>query len=186
MHEYKPNERIVDRAVEIWKRLLASPKYDNLGGTSSPEERRTMAMASALAQAIPSNATPERLVKFGAELKKRLMSPKEQTGGIRRASYYEQSMSVDYGPCSVLNAAAEASDLKMEWPWKTNMWLYGDRLSVSAGYGAESVYHYPLSGDRWLVARLSGSDMEKVIALASGKEAAFDIETPQDVKPDGS
>ncbi len=167
MREYKPNPRIVARAAEIWVRLLRSPQYDN--GETNPERN---AMAQMLVRGIPSNATDEVLEKFRMALIEKLTTPKE-------SGYIENSLRVDYGPDGTLADAANKAGLKMEWPWKTGMWLDTDHLSVEAGYSAESVYHYPLTDDRWLVTRLTGSEISKVIDYVNGGKPEFLIESPQ-------
>lgn len=163
---YKPEEKIVDRAVELWKRMLKNPKFDN--GDSSP----TGFFAGAMAKMIPNNATDEVLQAFGEHLKNALMNIDPEY----KSEYYHSYLSVDYGPDKVLHTAAEKAGLKMEFPWKTTMHLWTDHVSVSAGYGAESIYHYPLSDGRWLMTTLSGSDISKIIAYCEGQELAFEIE----------
>jgi hypothetical protein len=42
------------------------------------------------------------------------------------------------------------------------MWIGEDYISVSAGYAAASVYHYPLDNGKWLVTCLSGPEIAKI------------------------
>lgn len=169
--EYQPNERIVDRAVALWMAMLANPKYDNLGSESreSPESQSANKMASVLAGMVPKNNTSEVLQRFGEELRKILLAPLEweSTWGAETKKYTTlfSRMSVDYHPDVPLATAAERAGLKMEFPWKTSMSLAEDHLSLCYGYGAPYLYHYPLSGDRWLVTTLCGDDITKVIEL---------------------
>lgn len=167
--DYAPTERTADRAVELWKRMLHSPKYDNVGDTGSPKERATQRMASMLAATIPSNATEDVLDAFGVELKRLLLDDSLSV-------YSRSSLGVDYGPDKLLSDAAAVAGLKMEFPWKTNMSICCAYVSVSSGYGAECVYHYPLDDGRWLVTTLNGSDISKVIEYAIGGAPTFDIE----------
>jgi hypothetical protein len=169
MYDYTPNERIVDRAISIWIEMLKTPKYDNLGTNSreSAESIFSNRMASALAASIPKNNTDEVLTKFGQELKPFLMG----TGDLSGTEYSHMSnrpmayLSVDYHPDAILALAAQRAGLKMKFPWKTSMYVGEDYISVRNGYGASGMYHYPLSGDRWLVTALSGEDIKKIIAL---------------------
>ena len=85
-------------------------------------------------------------------------------------------LSVDYHPDKTLSTAAKAAGLQMEFPWKTTMWLSAGSLSLSAGYGAGSVYHYPLNDGRWLVTRLYGEDIGKVVDYVQGGKPEFTIE----------
>lgn len=174
MRDYKPNPRIIDRAVQWWIQALSAPKYDNLGDDSreSFKSQVTNRFAGALAAKLPKNNTPDVLEKFGQALRAVLMTPKEN-------GYTPNYLSVDYGPDEHLSEAATAAGLKMQFPWKTHMFLADDYFSVSCGYAAPDDYHYPLSEDRWLVVKLSGKDIPKIIALV---EAGI-IDT--DLKPTG-
>ena len=172
MYTYTPNERIVDRAVAIWVELLTKPKYDNLGKDSrEPIESRVQnTMASMLASKLKKNNTPDVLLKFAKELKPFLMEPTEYTTtNYKQETFTDKRLfnylSVDYHPDIPLRMAAERAGLEMEFPWKTSMFLDNEYVSVANGYGAERLYHYPLSNDRWLVTALTGDDISKVIAL---------------------
>lgn len=167
---YKPNPRIVDRAVALWIEMLRAPKYDNLG-PNSPEGFGVVlsnTMASVLAHAAPKNNTPEVLVRFGEELKKILLHGLTITSLGQPYHHTPTYLSVDYEPDTYLATAAKRAGLEMGFPWKTSMTLDGKSLSVTNGYGAPQEYHYPLSGDRWLVTRLCGEDVSKIIALIEG------------------
>lgn len=163
--EYAPNERIVDRACFLWVSMLRNPKYDN--GDSSFAGFVTQALASSL-----SKGEPDAIDRFGVELKKILMAPceweaksfKEGEPPTKYTSLFNY-LSVDYGPDIPLRMAADRAGLKMEFPWKTNMHLHEDCLSLGYGYGAAYIYHYPLTSDRWLETTLCGDDIKKVIAL---------------------
>lgn len=166
MKQYVPNPLIVDRAVAIWRKLVENPKHDNMGDTGTPQERFTMAMGSSLAKLIPNTASqPGVLDKFCEALRAALL--KEEKVSYGSGSRYEQSMHVDYGPDQTLANAAEAAGLKLEWPWKTNMWLAEDSLSLRYGYAAPQVFHYPIDDGRWVVTRLSGEDIKLVLPHAA-------------------
>lgn len=164
---YKPNPRIVDRAVALWIEMLRAPKYDNLG-PNSPEGFGVVlsnTMASVLAHAAPKNNTPEVLARFGAELKDILLHGLTITILDQAFHHIPTRLRFDCDPETGLATAAKRAGLKMEFPWKTSMALEENFLSVVNGYGAPQEYHYPLSGDRWLVTRLCGEDIPKIIAL---------------------
>lgn len=139
-----PPIAIIDRAVEVWKGLLADPKYDNMGDTGSEEERRPNLLAGRFAASIPSNATPERLTKFGDALKALLCAPDG-------SGHYTTSMHVDYHPDRVLAQAAESAGLEMQFPWKTFVRMTGEYVESSNGYGAKHSFHYPTPGGGWRV-----------------------------------
>lgn len=174
-NEYKPNEKIVDRAVELWKRALGAPVYRNTA-PGSPGNTPANDMASLMVAVLPKNNTPEILGAFGSALKKLLMEKQPYRHNPESADYI-RSLGVDYDPDEILDRAAKEAGLKMKFPWKTNMYIYGDRLMFSTGYAGARMHHYPLPDGRWLVADLSGDDMDKIIALAaSGVETGLTIE----------
>lgn len=165
-NKYVPNPIIVDRAVSLWIDALRKPKFDN--GDPSPSGL----LASGLAKMIPSNATEELLTAFGRQLRIKMMDGydwKWTDGTIHRHDPVNY-LSVDYRPDPSLAQAAEEVGLKTEFPWKTNMSLSENYVAFAIGYGAEPEYHYPLAGGQWLVTKLHGADMAKIIALVeSGK-----------------
>lgn len=186
-YDYTPNPRIVARAAYLWIQMLSSPKYDNLG-ERSPEPLDSQVknmMASRLTEMLPKNNTPEVHERFGAELQKILMGPFEWKSNWNNVEETHtsilRSLHVDYHPDVALAEAAKRAGLTMEFPWKTDMWLDETFLSVSYGYGAPRVYHYPLSRDRWLVARLSGEDVAKIISLIEGDVLTVDLEKTLEV-----
>ncbi len=148
--------------------MLRNPKYDN--GDNSFAGMVTQTLAHMVREAKPTSM--DAIDRFGVELKKILMAPLEW-----EAKSYRQGepttkyttlfdyMSVDYGPDIPLSEAAKRAGLEMEFPWKTSMRLCENYISLSYGYGAPYVYHYPLSDDRWLVTTLSGNDIGKIISL---------------------
>jgi hypothetical protein len=163
----RPSDLLVKRAVELWKRMLRSPKFDS--GDNGP----TGGMASMLASMIPTNTTEELLDAFGEELAKKILAPSEHN----RDYYPNTGLHVDYGPDKNLSDAAEAAGLKVQFPWKTNMWIGEDYISVRYGYSAEVVYHYPLNDGKWLVTYLSGSEIEKIKKfVADGTLPEFTVE----------
>ncbi len=130
------NSKAIEIAVELWKSLLANPKYDNMGDTGSPEERRRMGTASTLASMIPKNNTRDRLEAFGEALTRILRdNPKSCQCGDTII------LSVDYNPNRTLAQAATEAGLKMEWPWKTVMWIKDDSVKLRSGYAAEAVVY---------------------------------------------
>ena len=172
MRNYKPNPRIVNRAVELWVEMLAAPNYDN-GDNSFAG-----AVTQMLVSKIKANNTPEVLVKFADELRailsgphKWLSYPTHYAGQPKPTAppvEYEtlfNSLHVDYAPDIPLADAAKRAGLEMEFPWKTNMYLNEDYLSLTRGYGGALEYHYPLTDNRWLVTHLYGEDIGKIIAL---------------------
>ena len=181
MYRYTPNEVIVDRAVELWKRVLSSPTFDNGGGNI--ESLFAGALASKLAES--SKATPEKLEEFGKHLKYFLMNElsfEEIEGKPEKENshkFIHNSLSVDYNPDSLLASAATRAGLSLNiFPWKTSMHLYDTYLGFGVGYCAPWEYHYPLTGGRWLITKLTGEDIGKVIEYAEGGTPLFEIESP--------
>jgi len=147
--DYKPNPLIISRAVELWVEMLSAPK----------------------------NNTSAVLLQFGYHLRKILMNPfapcdRDKDDGCRD---YPRELRVNYHPCMALLRAAERSGLKMKSPCKTNMWIRGDGLEVSAEYGAPCTFHYPLRDGRWLVTSLCGDDIDKVFRLVEDGVLTTDL-----------
>lgn len=93
MRERAP-DRIIYRAIDIWKALLANPEYDN--GASDPQNL----LAQSLAESVPSNVTEERLDAFGEALYDHLTT-KDEHGA------YPTRLCVDYHPNKHLGEPAE-------------------------------------------------------------------------------
>jgi hypothetical protein len=164
---YTPNPIIIDRAVELWKRALGAPKYQN----ERPGEE-TLPLASMLASMTPKNNTPDVLEAFGAALKASLLVEDPENGW-----YGKTYLRVDYDPDRTLAAAANTAGLEMTFPWKTTMHIDEDKVSFSIGYGAPDQHHYPLPDGRWLVTTLRGDEMPKIIErVAAGVDLGLTIE----------
>jgi hypothetical protein len=154
--DYKPNERIVDRAVAWWMKALRKPKFD-IGARGSVAAVITEGMFGML----PNNSTDEVLAQFGVELKALLMEgiEKQYTSG-ERFRKFPKSLDVDYGPDEILAQAAEKAGLKTPFPTKTNMFVGQNYMQISAGYGADYLYHYPAKDGLWVVTTLRGSELD--------------------------
>lgn len=173
MRDHPLNPILVDRAVELWKRALAAPIYNNL----APGERHIPSEVTnfLLDQRVKDN-TPEKLAAFGEALKSRLNTP--TVSRDETFTYYENYMGVDYHPCLMLKGAAEDVGLKMDFPIKTGMTIEDDCVSFHMGYATPNMMHYPLAGGRWLVTDLRGrDDMKKIIAaIEAGNDLGLTIE----------
>jgi len=162
-------EIIIDRAVELWKRVLEDPEYQVVEKDASAEDQIYQAKCSGLANMVPNNATPELLEAFGKELKQRLLKGDE-------AGYKTTSLDVDYHPDKTLADSAQAAGLKLEFPYKTHMHLYFDCVSFTCGYRSEQICHYPMKDGKWLTTTLRGSDIAKVIEYVEGGKPVFEVE----------
>lgn len=158
--------KLANKAADIWKSLLKSPVYDN------GDKSENGILATALAMQLPSNTTDELLDKFKEALVKKL-SEKWDEGGMH---FW---MDVDYGPCGILDEAAEEAGLNVQFPWKTSVSIHleSKAVSVSAGYGAEDIIHYDLENGKWLVTTLHGSEVEKIKDhVVNGTPLEFKVE----------
>jgi len=151
--EYEPNEKICKRMSQVWRKMLEAPKYDN------GDETDNGGIAAMLGSMQAKNNTPEVLVKFEEELFNLLMT-KSLKYTADDEGRYPDYLDVDYHPCQTLTDAADKAGLKMEFPWKTTSRISADYISVSAGYGARSTYHYPLEDGSWLLTTLCGDDRD--------------------------
>jgi len=150
--EMVPSEHTAARAALLWRKMLASPVFDN-GDNSFAG-----VMSQGLAAMIPTNTNDTLLEQFEAKLREVIVTPDAERKDYYPASY----LSVDYGPCEPLENAAKAVGLNVQFPWKTNMNVYRDYLTLRAGYSSETQYHYRLDNGKWLVTTLNGSEVEKI------------------------
>lgn len=160
----KPSEAIIDRAIELWARMLVDPKYDN--GDKSLNGALGMGLMHTNSD---NNSSDEVLEKFKGSLKTILEKPTER-------GYFDTWLNVDYQPCEPLAQAAEEAGLTTRFPVKTSMQLNDYYVSVSYGYGAEDVNHYPLPDGKWLVTTLAGSEISKIIDFIGGDPLEFTVE----------
>jgi hypothetical protein len=169
---YTPNEIIIDRAVEIWKRAVRNPTYDMFAKNDVTSDRTTEVMCASLATMGNKNNKDENVLqKFGEELKKILMTKNENFDS------YPRRLDVDYHPCNELQRAAINSGLKVNFPIKTNMSIGEDSLSFTMGYAAPYVKHYPMPNGKWLLTDLSGEDVQHVIKhITDGTPLVLTIE----------
>tara|TARA_R110002096_G_scaffold66682_2_gene162194 strand:- start:22071 stop:22490 length:420 start_codon:yes stop_codon:yes gene_type:complete len=133
-------------------------------------------MASMIATSMVVAPEEDKLEKFGELLVDAIMTPSEDSPDY----YPNTTLGSDYGPDRVLSDAAEAAGLKCQFPWKTTMWVYGDSVSVSYGYGTEAERHYLLENGNWLITTLCGSDIDKIKKFAVDSTLPeFNIETKE-------
>lgn len=162
---YNPTEVTAKRGAKLWRKALENPVFDN----GDPSE--TGFMGAMMTRMIKVNTTPELLDKFEVELAKRIMTPEG------RGYYRSAQLSCDYGPCPALDESAVAVGLDCQFPWKTHMHIYGDRISFSQGYGAPYEQHYLLEDGRWLVTSCDGPDIDKIKRyLVHGEPLEFKVQ----------
>lgn len=169
MTDRPASEHIIQRVCELWVRQLRNIKYDN--GDRSAYGALTQAIASQLRPTL----SDDDLERFRIELAKLLRDGVETQYG----RHYTRYLGVDYDPDRILHAAAVNANLNIRgkaWPWKTTISFYGDYIGVSAGYAAPEVNHYPLIDGRWLICRLCGDDIDKIINQAERGEGGWTVE----------
>lgn len=190
------SDEIIDRVALIWARALKRPKFDN--GDDTARGALAEAMASSLAEkAIASAPDYElRVEAFRMALAAGMKHDRDHAGEPHPSPRYEghvidlrATTGSDYGPDATLCAAAEIANLDTSvFPWKSTVDFYsGDSISVSFGYGAEDVNHYPLSGGRWLMTtlRLTGRDKAEIIdAVENGRLDDLNVEWPGGIDRD--
>ena len=170
MSELTVSERIAKYAATQWREMMTRGKvFDQLGDHRpdySPQERYNEVFGSVLVDRINDKVvTPEKLDALVEALAKKIV----EGDGHGPLTY----MTVDYGPDRHLDEVGKSVGLEgMQWPIKSTVSINFENQSVEAtsisvrnGYAAEPVYHYPLKDGRWLICRLSGSDVQKVIDL---------------------
>lgn len=125
----------------------------------APTERTARYAAELWKNMLRSAETEEAaLSAFGELLVAAILTPCKRHPTVFENSY----LTTDSPPCEALRQAAQAAGLVCDWPKKTRMNVFGDVVRLSQGYAEESVYHYALDDNRWLVTRLHGSDIEQI------------------------
>lgn len=160
---------IIDRAVELWCRALRQPKHDN--GDNSVTGFMTLGLVGMTvdAELAKIDDLEARIEKFRQALAERLKfmqandgEPTGKQGGPENY-YFDRFLSVDYGPDPDLRFAADIADIPHSlFSWKSTVQIHATHVCSSFGYGAEYIYHYPLTDGSWLVCRLSGDDMPMI------------------------
>lgn len=176
---------IIERAVELWCRALAHPRFDNGDGGPSGGVVMVLATINAGADIDRAGDYSAAIERFRTILAEKLKWNRDHQGerkdGSDRTVYFDRTIGVDYGPCATLaDAATEAGIPHSAFSWKSDVSFYYDDCVVARfGYGAHPVYHYPLKDGRWLVCELNGRDMPKIIAaIEAGRLPEFMVEEP--------
>jgi len=119
------------KAAKWWAdKLRHGAKMDN--GDDSEVGMFTMIAALMLQETEKFKQSDDAIDKFEDELAK----------SVEKMSGNWISFGVDYHPDRVLQDAADRAGLELGMttlPWKTNMYITGDTVKVSYGYGAEAV-----------------------------------------------
>jgi hypothetical protein len=134
----KINKIIADKASEKWAELLRNPKYKMTYEGSTQSEKLTQAFTNMMVPQLPSNLTEDKLIVFQNKLSKL----------IRKCDDNYMHLSVDYHPDKLLSEAAAEADIEMEWPCKTTMWLYKDKIELRAGYGSPIKTIFEINGSK--------------------------------------
>lgn len=124
-------EKAIKKAVDWWCNKVCGPVHHDNGDHSYPN---TMAMLFADLCASPVSNTAADI--FKAELSKRINED-------LNAGYCQVRLNVDYCPCEMLSAAAEAANIdEMNFPFKTNMFIsgHGDTFTVEVSDGYAKPY----------------------------------------------
>lgn len=138
-------------AARWWADVMSTPGLFQDNG-----DALTGGMATLFRDRIPALSADERLV-FERELCDRLQEYVSQGDNWERATREPgwgsafRCVGVDYGPDSVLQAAADriagndpkqAARLSLLWPIKTHMWINPGNVTVQHGYGAKRTQIY--------------------------------------------
>jgi len=116
------------KAAHWWAQFLESPVMPD-NGDRSGNGVMTSGLASILQDAERSKLPPNAAQKFEGALSDLLI---DKDGW--------NCFGVDYSPDRILQQAAVNAGFALGMtvlPWKTTMWIEGDKVTVRAGYGAE-------------------------------------------------
>lgn len=183
------SDAIIERAVELWCRALQRPKFDNGDKSETGFFGAALHNSNAnhdLAKIDDFTASVERFreilvakLKFGRD------NEGQPTG--KQLSYgpetvrFDRDLNTDYGPDQALgDAATEAGLPHSVFSWKSTVSFYSPtHVRSSFGYAAPDMNHYPLSGGRWLICELTGSQMPVIIqAVEDGRLPELTVEEP--------
>jgi len=131
-------------AANWWAAAIGAPTFRITDRNSGPEDQE-IGMVAALTGHMFADKHPitgDQAAVFAEELAKTIT---EELGRVR----YHVTLGVDYGPDQELSEAAEKAGINgSRFPWKTNMWVKADVVTVSAGYrGAEQIVW---ASDEWM------------------------------------
>lgn len=194
MNKQLPDDRIIDRAVDLWCRELRAPRFDN--GDRSFIGAVGMGLAQNLARTEIEKVDDwvAAVERFSVELSTRLKflrdnderpRPQEEydaekrgtTGYVSANYYFDGHLDVDYHPSRRLAEAAEKAGVPTSaFSIKSSVYVGENFVETRFGYGADLVNHYPLPDGRWLLTTLRGSDMRKVVEYVMGGQPSFEIE----------
>ena len=152
--------KLIDRAVDLWCRALATPTFDNgMELTALKLSALHLASANNALESIPD--LKERIEVFRAEMTNKLVNSENER--------YCRWLDVDYSPCRPLAEAADVAGISHSlFSIKSSVSINDNSITSSFGYGHERVYHYPLENGQWLITSLQGSDISKIIELVQG------------------
>lgn len=121
-------EATAQKAAKWWAdHIRNGAPLDN--GDTSETGLFTMLMAIGLQDRAQKAMPPTAVDKFEEALKNSLIANTDL--GV--------TLMVDYHPCGLLSDALDKSGIKdtmTALPWKTSMWIDGDKITFRLGYGA--------------------------------------------------
>ncbi len=175
-----PPEYIQRRAAHIMRRLVGDPQFiiEEPGRQTSSGSMASILATLAADKAKPSDDSVYQV--FEDTLVGLMMQPTVLTSGDGSRAWARTvtDLDIDYHPCEVLAEAAHIAGLsRLRFPHKTNVRTQrpypGESrgyVSVSAGYRAASIKHYPVfmkdgQPRGWVMFALHGEDVEKLLTF---------------------
>ena len=173
MNNINVPDKIIHRAVELWCRKLLKPVFDNGDDSFTGFMSKTLATLNIEDAKNEVANLQSSIEKFRKVLTGNLIKLRDSD------EYFHPFLDVDYGPCKTLTDAANEAGIPCElFSVKSNVYISEDHVRVSFGYGGESLNHYPIDGDKWLITTLEGSDLSKIIdQIVLGNEMGLTIES---------
>lgn len=182
---------IIERAVELWCRALRKPKFDN--GDNSDAGFFTTGLAYMNADTAAGETELDKAIeRFREALVTDMKFARDHDGEPTgkqgqygpETYYFDRCLSTDYSPDKSLRGAADQAGIPHKlFSWKSSVNVYDPAaVCASFGYAAPAIYHYPLSGGRWLITKLRGEDMPLIIkAVEEGRLPELHVEEPTEV-----
>lgn len=173
------DDKIIDRAVELWAKKLHSPVFDNGDNSDTGFMGSMLATINIHNDKQNMDNFEKSIIIFKTELSSKLKQLRDNPG---EGEYFETYLGVDYHPCRLLADAADKAGIPhSQFSIKSSVSMSERYVHTSFGYGASGAYHYPLKDGSWLITSLIGSDpdLEKIKTDALGSNVLnWEIEQP--------
>lgn len=129
IEKYKNMAKI---AANWWTERIKNPIYDNCDNSLTGMMSRAFMLS--INNSEPEVST-EQINKFEKELYNHILM--EMLLSLSISGDIDINLDVDYNPCRLLNKCAINAKMTRDFPWKTSMWISGDKITARCGCNGE-------------------------------------------------